>query len=38
MLSVLALIAGLRGEDEECYALATESRELASARNLVHVA
>ena len=37
MLSVLALIAGLR-DDDECYLLARESRDLASARNLVHVA
>jgi DNA-binding CsgD family transcriptional regulator len=38
MLSVLALIAGVRGDDRECRSLAAESMELASARRLVHVA
>jgi AAA ATPase domain len=38
MLAVLALLAGLRGDEEECRSLAAESRELASARRLVHVA
>ena len=37
MLSVLALLAGLRGDDEECRSLAEEALELASARRLVHV-
>jgi DNA-binding CsgD family transcriptional regulator len=37
MVSVLALVAGLRGDDEECRSLAKESKELASARRLVHV-
>jgi DNA-binding NarL/FixJ family response regulator len=37
MLAVLALIAGLRGEDGECGAIAQEALELASARSLVHV-
>lgn len=37
MLSVLALLAGLRGDEDECRSLAAESRELASARRLVHV-
>ncbi|HEY7018884.1 MAG TPA: AAA family ATPase [Gaiellaceae bacterium] len=36
MLALLALIAGLRGDEEECRALADESRELAAERNLVH--
>jgi DNA-binding CsgD family transcriptional regulator len=38
MLAMLALVAALRGEDGECRTLAAESRELASARRLVHVA
>jgi DNA-binding CsgD family transcriptional regulator len=33
-LVLLALIAALRGDEEECRALAAESRELASARGL----
>ncbi|HEY1317803.1 MAG TPA: AAA family ATPase [Gaiella sp.] len=37
MLAMLALVAGVRGDEEECRALATESAELASTRNLVHV-
>jgi DNA-binding CsgD family transcriptional regulator len=37
MLSELALIAALRGEDQTCRSLAAESHELASARGLVHV-
>jgi DNA-binding CsgD family transcriptional regulator len=37
MLAVLALIAALRGEEEECRSLAAEALELASARRLVHV-
>ncbi len=38
MLATLALLAGLRGDEEECRSLAAESQELASARGLVHVA
>jgi DNA-binding CsgD family transcriptional regulator len=37
MLAVLALIAALRGADEECRSAAQEALELASARRLVHV-
>lgn len=37
MISVLALIAAMRGDDEECRSLAAESTELASARRLAHV-
>jgi DNA-binding CsgD family transcriptional regulator len=37
MLSTLALLAALRGDEQECLSLAAESRELASARRLVHV-
>jgi DNA-binding CsgD family transcriptional regulator len=37
-LVVLALIAGLRGSEDECRSLAAESRELASARGLGIVA
>ena len=37
MLSMLALLAGLRGDEDECRSLAAESMELASARRLVHV-
>jgi DNA-binding CsgD family transcriptional regulator len=38
MLSVLALLAGLRGDEDECRSYAAESKELASARRLAHVA
>jgi DNA-binding CsgD family transcriptional regulator len=37
MLAVLALIAALRGHEEECRSMANEALELASARSLVHV-
>jgi tetratricopeptide (TPR) repeat protein len=37
MLSVSALIAGLRGDDGVCRALANQAQELASTRQLVHV-
>jgi len=37
MLAVLALIAALRGDEEECRSMAKEALELASARRLVHV-
>jgi DNA-binding CsgD family transcriptional regulator len=37
MLAMLAFVAGLRGDEEECRALAAESIELAAPRNLVHV-
>lgn len=37
MLSVSALIAALRGDDGECRGLAEQTRELARARQLVHV-
>jgi tetratricopeptide (TPR) repeat protein len=37
MLSVSALLAGLRGDDDDCRRLAEQARELASARQLVHV-
>jgi DNA-binding CsgD family transcriptional regulator len=37
MLSVSTLLAGLRGEDAECRRLAEQTRELAEARQLVHV-
>jgi DNA-binding NarL/FixJ family response regulator/predicted ATPase len=38
MLATLALVAAVRGEEEECRSLAAESHELASTRRLVHVA
>ena len=37
MLAVQALLAALRGDEDECRALAAESLELALARRLVHV-
>jgi DNA-binding CsgD family transcriptional regulator len=37
MLAQLAVIAALRGDEEECRELAAESRRLASARRLSHV-
>jgi DNA-binding CsgD family transcriptional regulator len=37
MLAVLALVAGLRGDDDACRSLVAESTELAAARRLVHV-
>jgi DNA-binding CsgD family transcriptional regulator len=36
MLAVLALVAALRGAEEECRSFAQEALELASARRLVH--
>jgi DNA-binding CsgD family transcriptional regulator len=38
LLSELAVIAALRGDEAECRSLAAESRALASERGLVHVA
>jgi DNA-binding CsgD family transcriptional regulator len=37
MLAVLALIAALRGEVDECRSLSTEALELAATRRLAHV-
>jgi DNA-binding CsgD family transcriptional regulator len=37
VLSELALVAALRGDEEECTSRAAEARELASSRRLVHV-
>jgi DNA-binding CsgD family transcriptional regulator len=37
MLSVSAVVAGLRGDELDCRALADQARELASTRQLVHV-
>lgn len=37
LLSELALVAALRGDEEECRTLASETHELATARRLVHV-
>jgi DNA-binding CsgD family transcriptional regulator len=38
LLAVQALLAGLRGDEDECRVLAAEAGELASQRSLVHVA